>query len=83
MEVRQAARSSSQRFRHTAGAFLAEPPVRGRDLVLALLSFAWPAVGAANESAPDKPIPATEINKRKTKERKFRFMIMLIAVLLN
>jgi hypothetical protein len=83
MEVRQAARSSSQRFLHTEGAFLADPPVRVCDFVLALLSLAWPTFGAANESAPDNPIPATVINKRKAKERTFRFMILIIAVLLN
>jgi hypothetical protein len=41
--------------------------------------LACPAVGAANESAPDKPIAATAINKRKTKEREFRFMILIIG----
>jgi hypothetical protein len=82
MEVRQAARASSQRFLHTEGAFLVEPPERECDLVLALLSLAWPTFGAANESAPDKPIAATVINKRKAKERKFRFMILIIEILL-
>jgi hypothetical protein len=50
---------------------------------LALLLLAFPAVGAANESTPDKPIAATASNKRKTTEWKFRFIILIIEVLLT
>jgi hypothetical protein len=45
--------------------------------------LACPAVGAANESAPDKPVAATAINKRKIKERKFGFLILIIEVSLR
>jgi hypothetical protein len=42
--------------------------------------LACPAVGAANESAPDKPVAATTSNKKKIKERKFCFLILIIEV---
>jgi len=45
--------------------------------------LACPAVGAANESAPDKPVAATAINKRKIKEWKFGFLILIIEVSLR
>jgi len=43
----------------------------------------WPAASPSDDSAPNKPTAATMTDKRKTKERKFRFMILIIEVLLN